>query len=325
MQVGPQNRASTGTGGAPQWVAGAQKEGALVFNAGYVYRVKQAIANGQAAPTATNQYYLQLAYDDTAVVARLGTTTTTNPAAPVDSIPTASWGLQQVGTVFSLLRDATQIPLPAGTRNTFLSSETGQPFAPTSPVNATVSPYLGVKGGGVLTFSKPVAQTCFYDKGLVFISSAGTITASVVAPATAYYVRVVALTANGPDTGRTGVSSVYSTVTYSLDELPYVAGIQLPGGDIVRPNATGIVDGSQLGSGTPGTARDPYDVDTAKRKAVVDANTPLVVETDSAYYGKEFGDDVYGPGQPAYYKCISFAPAQTGGATVWKWARIDIL
>jgi hypothetical protein len=79
------------------------------------------------------------------------------------------------------------------------------------------------------------------------------------------------------------------------------------------------------GGGPSAPARDPFDVDTLKRKAVVDANSPLVVETDSSYYGKEFGDDVYGPGQPAYYKCMPFAPAQTGGATVWKWARIDIL
>jgi hypothetical protein len=48
------------TGGAPQWVAGAQKQGALVFNAGFVYRVKQDIANGVTAPTATNAFYLKL-------------------------------------------------------------------------------------------------------------------------------------------------------------------------------------------------------------------------------------------------------------------------
>jgi hypothetical protein len=46
--------------GAPQWVAGPQAEGALVFNAGLIFRVKQDIANSQVAPTATNQYYLQV-------------------------------------------------------------------------------------------------------------------------------------------------------------------------------------------------------------------------------------------------------------------------
>jgi hypothetical protein len=78
-------------------------------------------------------------------------------------------------------------------------------------------------------------------------------------------------------------------------------------------------------AGAGGTARDPYDVDTAKRKEVVDANVPAYLETDSSYYGKEFVDEVYGPGQPAYYKCMPSAPAMTGGATVWKWFRIDIL
>lgn len=81
-----------------------------------------------------------------------------------------------------------------------------------------------------------------------------------------------------------------------------------------------------LGGGSPGgTARDPYDVDAAKRKQVVDANVPACPETDDSYYGKEFVDEVYGPGQPAYYKCMPSAPAQTGGATVWKWFRSDIL
>lgn len=79
------------------------------------------------------------------------------------------------------------------------------------------------------------------------------------------------------------------------------------------------------GGGPAGTARDPYDVDAAKRKDVVDANVPAYAEADPDYYGKEFVDEVYGPGQPAYYKCMPSAPAATGGATLWKWFRIDIL
>jgi hypothetical protein len=76
----------TSAGGAPQWVAGPQTAGALVFNAGFVYRIKQNIANGQTAPTATNAYYLQVSYDDTAVLARLGGTTDQDPAAPLSAI-----------------------------------------------------------------------------------------------------------------------------------------------------------------------------------------------------------------------------------------------
>jgi hypothetical protein len=72
-------------------------------------------------------------------------------------------------------------------------------------------------------------------------------------------------------------------------------------------------------------SRDPYNVPTAKRKAVVDANVAAVPEPDEAYYGCEFVDEVYGPSQPAYYKCMPSAPAQPGGATLWKWFRLDIL
>jgi hypothetical protein len=78
-------------------------------------------------------------------------------------------------------------------------------------------------------------------------------------------------------------------------------------------------------AGAAGTPRDIYDVPTAKRKEVVDANVPAYAETDSSYYGKVFVDEDYGPGQPAKYECLPSAPATTGGATVWKWFRIDIL
>lgn len=78
-------------------------------------------------------------------------------------------------------------------------------------------------------------------------------------------------------------------------------------------------------AGAAGTPRDIYDVPTLKRKEVVDANVPAYAETDSSYYGKVFVDEVYGPGQPAKYECLPSAPATTGGATVWKWFRIDIL
>lgn len=78
-------------------------------------------------------------------------------------------------------------------------------------------------------------------------------------------------------------------------------------------------------AGAAGTPRDIYDVPTAKRKEVVDANVPAYAETDSSYYGKIFVDEVYGPGQPAKYECLPSAPATTGGATAWKWFRIDIL
>jgi hypothetical protein len=74
-----------------------------------------------------------------------------------------------------------------------------------------------------------------------------------------------------------------------------------------------------------GPARDPFDVPAAKRRAVVDTGQPIVVEYDTAYYGCEFVDEVYGPEQPAYYKCMPSAPAQAGGATVWKWFRFDVL
>lgn len=83
---------------------------------------------------------------------------------------------------------------------------------------------------------------------------------------------------------------------------------------------------STPGSGSPGgTARDPYDVDTAKRKEVVDANVPAYLETNTDYYGKSFVDEVYGPGQPAMYRCMPSAPATSSGVTVWKWFRSDIL
>lgn len=77
MQTGKQARSIAG--GAKQWVAGPQKEGTLVFNAGFVYRVKQDIADGQAAPTATNAFYLKLpVYNDP----RLTGLTDDDPAAP---------------------------------------------------------------------------------------------------------------------------------------------------------------------------------------------------------------------------------------------------
>lgn len=301
------------------------KEGQLVYNKLRLFRVQEDIASAQAEPLVTTRYYRFLGYDDAAVLNLLRLTSSTDPATPQSLVPTASWGLQQVGTVFSLLRDATQIPLPAGTRNTLLNPVTGEAFTPTSAVNATTSPFMGVKDGGSLTFNKPVAQVCFYDKDLRFVSSAGTISASIVAPATAYYVRLVALTEDGPDTGRTGVSSVYSTVTYSLDELPYVTGIQLPGGNIVRPNAVGVVDGSQLGSGSPGgTARYLGDVPTQKVLDVIAAyaaNGGPVEETDPLYFGQEFNDDETDPGNEWWYVC-RLRRVKTGSPVrVWKWGR----
>jgi hypothetical protein len=90
--------------------------------------------------------------------------------------------------------------------------------------------------------------------------------------------------------------------------------------------ATRWLEGASSGSGSPGgTARDPYDVDTAKRKEVVDANVPAYLETNTDYYGKSFVDEVYGPGQPAMYRCMPSAPATSSGVTVWKWFRSDIL
>jgi hypothetical protein len=73
------------------------------------------------------------------------------------------------------------------------------------------------------------------------------------------------------------------------------------------------------------TTRDPYDVPAAKRRSVVDAGLPMVQESDPTYYGCEFADTVYGPEQPAYYKCRPSAPAQAGGATLWYWFRFDVL
>ncbi|RZK92523.1 MAG: hypothetical protein EOO62_33025, partial [Hymenobacter sp.] len=56
-------------GGAPQWVAGAQKAGALTFDNGIVYLVKANIANGQARPAAFPAGYLAIGpYDDASIV-----------------------------------------------------------------------------------------------------------------------------------------------------------------------------------------------------------------------------------------------------------------
>jgi hypothetical protein len=114
-------------------------------------------------------------------------------------------------------------------------------------------------------------------------------------------------------------------------KLQTVRSADEPGSDTV-PYTDAEILVYEPGSGTPGTGggtsgdvRDPYDVDTAKRKQVVDAGVPILVESDEAYYGKEFVDEVYGPDRPAYYKCRPSAPAQTGGATLWKWFRSDIL
>ena len=79
------------------------------------------------------------------------------------------------------------------------------------------------------------------------------------------------------------------------------------------------------GGGGSLPTRDPYDVPAAKRIEVVDANVPAYLETNTAYYGCEFVDEVRGAGKPTCYKCRPSAPALTGGATVWKWFRIDIL
>jgi hypothetical protein len=79
------------------------------------------------------------------------------------------------------------------------------------------------------------------------------------------------------------------------------------------------------GAAPTGANRDPYEVDTAKRKQVVDANAPAYLETNTDYYGKVFVDEVYGPGRPAKYECLPSAPATADGVTVWKWFRSDIL
>jgi hypothetical protein len=125
------------------------------------------------------------------------------------------------------------------------------------------------------------------------------------------------------------------------DNMVSVHGVAGPTGTTFAPFGAGLVSGVlqlvsvDVAAGTyvpfagggpaVGTPRDIYDVPTAKRKEVVDANVPAYPEADTAYYGCEFVDEVYGPGQPAYYKCMPSAPATTGGATAWKWFRLDIL
>lgn len=77
-----------------------------------------------------------------------------------------------------------------------------------------------------------------------------------------------------------------------------------------------LVNGEPVGAGA---GLDIYDVPAAKRNAVVAANSPAVVESDTAYYGKEFYDEVNVPGSITHYRCG--ASVQSNGSTAWKWFR----
>lgn len=123
-----------------------------------------------------------------------------------------------------------------------------------------------------------------------------------------------------------------TVVQYTIGGQVYLYQAVAAGGPFPVPTATdgsGTANWKSIGKPTGGNGsnlptRDPYDVDTAKRIEVVDANVPAYPETDAAYYFKEFIDEVRGSGKPAYYKCMPSAPA-TAGATVFKWFRLDIL
>lgn len=87
--------------------------------------------------------------------------------------------------------------------------------------------------------------------------------------------------------------------------------------DSVQPGIT--VEYERVLDGASGSSFDPRAVPAAKRQAVVDAAAPAVLETDEAYYGSYFYDEVNVPGSITRYEC---APsAQADGSTQWKWFR----
>lgn len=84
---------------------------------------------------------------------------------------------------------------------------------------------------------------------------------------------------------------------------------------ISRPSITASV-------ATP-DALSIFDVPAAKRQAVVAANSPALTETDTAYYGKEFYDEVNVAGEIIWYRCA--ISAQADGTTKWKWFRTELV
>jgi hypothetical protein len=255
-------------------------------------------------------------YDDTDVLARLGETTADDPAAPLSALDGLAYDDSDIYQSVRDLRDLLSL----------------------------LARFITRWDEERLIVASEQVHSIRYLSGNAYAFSANT----------GFATTVINLNAN--DYGRRGDLVAVRMVVGSQDlrfsagaadafhsadgplTIPAVAGFQYIF-HLVKPNADSV-EGSYwvvhstpaTGSGTPGTGggttgevRDPYEVDTAKRKAVVDAGVPILVESDEAYYGKEFVDEVYGPDKPAYYKCRPSAPAQTGGATVWKWFRSDIL
>jgi hypothetical protein len=200
--------------------------------------------------------YSKLAAFVQGLAARLGATTAADPAAPTSKLATPGWGLEQVGSSLGLLRNTNSIPLPAGFVNTYVNTQDGNLFSVSA--NITTSPLIAVRPKSTMFFTKPVANICSYDSRGVFISGGGVVSGDYEVGADTYFIRFMAKTNSGSDTGRVGVNSVYNEITYKLGNLPYVVGIQTANG-VVLPNALGVVDGGAFGggTGTPGDTSTP--------------------------------------------------------------------
>jgi hypothetical protein len=403
-EASPQQGTTT-PGGAPQWVAGPQKEGALVFDDGITYRVRLNIANGQARPAAFPAGYLAIGsaklYDslgnqtDGAPTNRLlasisqlkpflayssgaprgydtliealnngyasintteaitkgfilgsnqqifGNTATLSITGVKDASGIYSNGHYIQIERFARIRDLKLAPNTITGGSSISSQSVKLSFSGTttqSPMPAFeecprltygsiayevigITPWSGV----VLDdFNLATVNTLANCKVVVYLASFSQIFNPV--PANVFVIQPpgIAMPFVGTPTAK---QWVVTDRNYTLAGSEY---------RWIGPNTElGVLDPADAnwvfltgGSGTPGTGgdvRDPYDVDTAKRKQVVDAGVPILVESDEAYYGKEFVDEVYGPDKPAYYKCRPSAPAQDGSPTLWKWFRSDIL
>ena len=117
----------------------------------------------------------------------------------------------------------------------------------------------------------------------------------------------------------TGTVAATDTVLQALQKLAWFANNLLSTAQMVS-GIWNFQNGLKLANGTTITASyDVYDVSPAKRAAVVAANNKAVVETDAAFFGKKFVDEVSVPGSITRYCCE--VSVQADASTVWKWFR----
>lgn len=151
---------------APQWVAGPQKAGALVFDGGKVYRVKVDLANSQSAPAGNPNNYLFIGYDDAALLIRT--------AALEEKLPQKVDAAAVVNGLSYASAAAAQLAAPPGGAITIRGNQPGIAFTKNLTVDASTANF----GPNTVQFGALVSTTAL----LLFIRGYATSGRNVFVP-----------------------------------------------------------------------------------------------------------------------------------------------